>query len=223
MEIEQILRKIPLFVSLSGKEIADIGKKVFLTRKSPEEIIFCENSEGDELYIIVRGKVLIYRTTEEGKIKTLAILEKGDFFGEMALLSPAPRSANAKALSKTDMLGLRARDFHQIMNRNTRVCLKIIDTLCQRLRNANEQIQTLSYQSVPERIRLTLLELARRQCKKNGISLDVTQQDIAEMAATAREGVNRTLRILKKNDLVFLKKKQVEIPDLKRLRNFRLT
>ncbi|MCD6413816.1 MAG: Crp/Fnr family transcriptional regulator [Elusimicrobia bacterium] len=216
-----ILKKIPIFSRLSEAEMRNIIAVSSVVRFKNREIIFVENSPGDVLYIILRGKVLIYKTTEEGKKKTLAILSESDFFGEMSILSPAPRSASAKALGNVELLQLYAQDFHRILKDNYQTSLKIIDTLCNRLRSTNKQVEILSYQNVSKRIIQMLLGLAdTEEIVRSRIKIKITQKELAEMVATAREVVNRTLQMMKKRGILKIRKGLIEILDIKRLQEF---
>jgi len=221
MNISRIIKNIPLFNELKHSELQDISKKCKIKNIKKDEIVFVENSKGDSLYLILKGKILIYRTTDEDKIKTLAILERGDFFGEMAILSPSTRSASAKAITDTKLIVLNEKDFKKILKDNPQLTLKIIDVLSTRLRRANQEIELLSYRSVPERIKFFLLELARRKEARKKTVLKISQQDIAEMVATAREVVNRALRKLKENKIIKLNKGEIHILDLKKLEKFK--
>ncbi len=216
-----ILKKIPIFSRLSEAEMRNIIAVSSTAKFRNREIIFVENSPGDILYIILKGKVLIYKTTEEGKIKTLAILSESDFFGEMSILSPAPRSASAKALGNVELLQLYAQDFHRILKDNHETSMKIIDTLCNRLRSTNRQVEILSYQNVSKRITQMLLGLAdTEQFVEGKVRIKITQKELAEMVATAREVVNRTLQIMKKRGILKIGKGLIEILDIKRLQEF---
>jgi len=221
MNISRIIKNIPLFNELKHSELQDISQKCKIKNIKKDEIVFVENSKGDSLYLILKGKILIYRTTDEDKIKTLAILERGDFFGEMAILSPSTRSASAKAITDTKLIVLNEKDFKKILKDNPQLTLKIIDVLSTRLRRANQEIELLSYRSVPERIKFFLLELARRKEARKKTVLKISQQDIAEMVATAREVVNRALRKLKENKIIKLNKGEIHILDLKKLEKFK--
>ncbi len=81
------------------------NKSGFMVCCDPGEVIFTESSYGDEMYIIRSGKVEISRTTEHGK-QILAVIEKGGFFGEMALLNDTPRTATVTAIEATTLLPL---------------------------------------------------------------------------------------------------------------------
>ena len=108
----------------------------------PGKPIFREGEEGEQMYIIQQGKVRISKSLG-GKDHTLAVLEKGDFFGEMAIVNRVKRTATATALEKVQLLAFNREGFLSMINKNAKIALNIIDKLCQRLQNANLQIQHL--------------------------------------------------------------------------------
>jgi len=216
------LKKVFVLSSLPEEELGDISKVSSVVRFKNRNTIIKEDSPGYFVYFILKGKVQIYRTSDEDKVKTLAILSEGDFFGEMSVLSPALRCASAKALGSVRLLRLKAQDFQRVLKEKQAITLAVLDTLCRRLRTANKHIEILSYQSVPRRIIQILLNLVSvANVEKRKATVQITQKELAEMVASAREVVNRVLQQLRKKNLLKLKKGQIEIPNIKKLRNFK--
>ena len=106
-------------------------------------IIFREGEEGDQMYIIQGGRVKIARDIG-GKEHILAILGKGDFFGEMAIVNRVRRTATAVAIDRVELLAFNRDGFQNMIKKNAQIALNIIDKLCRRLQNANLQIQHLA-------------------------------------------------------------------------------
>ena len=112
-------------------------------RKS--EVVFKENSQGDEMHIILSGKVKIVKEKARGQDILLATLESGDFFGEMALLDRSPRSATAIAdEDDTKLLSMDTSDFLHCLRHQPEFGLAVIKRLCQRLRNADKLVARCS-------------------------------------------------------------------------------
>lgn len=107
-----------------------------------DKVIFREGETGDEMYIIQSGNIKITKSLD-GKEHTLAVLGKGDFFGEMALINHKMRTANAIATTTVKMLSFDRLGFLGMIESNGKLALNIIDKLCRRLNNANQQIQYL--------------------------------------------------------------------------------
>ena len=114
----------------------------FGTTIDENKVIFKEGEPGDKMYIIQEGSVRISKRIE-GKEHILAVLVKGDFFGEMALVNHEPRAATATAGSTVKLLSFNREGFLGMIEKNGKIALNIIDKLCRRLNNANQQIQHL--------------------------------------------------------------------------------
>jgi CRP-like cAMP-binding protein len=106
------------------------------------KIIFKEGDEGDKMYIIQDGTVRISKNIG-GKEHILAVLGKGDFFGEMAIVNRVRRSATATAGETVKYLEFDRQGFINMIEKNAKIALNIIDKLCKRLQQANSQIQQL--------------------------------------------------------------------------------
>lgn len=109
----------------------------------PGDLIFEEDEEGDHMFIIQEGKVQISRTLS-GRDTPMAVLEKGEFFGEMAIVNRIRRTARARAVTQTTLLAFDRAGLEQLVEKNPKIALSIIDRLCRRLGTANSQIRQMS-------------------------------------------------------------------------------
>lgn len=123
--------------------------KDFLIKLKKGEIIFNEGDEAQEMFIIHSGKVRIFKKVDN-RDETLAILEKGDFFGEMAILENLPRSASAEAFEDCELIRVNASMLDEMMRRNPEISVRILRNLASKLRETNEKLMFyLSQPSVP--------------------------------------------------------------------------
>ena len=106
------------------------------------EVIFEEGSIGQEFYIIESGKVEISQRIDSGKT-LIAVLGNGDFFGEMAALTDAPRSATAKAIGKTTLMPISMEEVFRRMQTNPQFTASLLQTLVNRLRSTTSTLRTL--------------------------------------------------------------------------------
>jgi len=113
----------------------------FTRHFAPGDVIFREGEEGYELYFVRQGLVAITRRVGS-EDQPLAMLEKGDFFGEMSVLEEYPeRSATATAVGEVEVLALRAVDLQTVLPRNPSLALRMMAKLSERLREANRRLQ----------------------------------------------------------------------------------
>ncbi len=128
----------------------------------PGELIFEENDEGDHMFIIQDGQVMISRTIN-GHDTPVATLEKGEFFGEMAIVNRIRRTARARAQAKTQLLAFDRVGLEQLVEKNPKIALSIIDRLCRRLGSANAQIGQMARQTSQHSLWVALQVLAQKE------------------------------------------------------------
>lgn len=192
-----VLARVPLFAGLDADELELIRAKAVRRTVERGTVIFFENEPGDALYIIEAGQVRIYRVAEDGREKTLTLLSAGDFFGEMALIDDAPRSAIAEATDPSVLLAIHKRDFQQLIYSKPQIAVSIIRGLSHRLRQTNDQLMEAVFLDVRSRMCRLLLDLDKEYGKEyeSGRLLDIklTHQELANMVGTSRESVTRVL------------------------------
>jgi CRP-like cAMP-binding protein len=144
-ELKNILKEVPLFQSLSCKELGLLIKIMHLRNFSKEEIVFKEKEPGAGMYIIISGQIKIFYKSLLGKEEELTLLDKGDFFGELALLDESPRSATAKAVENTELLSFFRADLIELIKKQPVLASKILFELAKitgiRLREANKDLK----------------------------------------------------------------------------------
>jgi CRP/FNR family cyclic AMP-dependent transcriptional regulator len=106
------------------------------------ETVFQEGDSGDRMYIIQDGQMEVLKRFGQ-KESLLAVLEKGDFFGEMALVSRIERTATVRAKEKSILLEFDRQGFQGMIEKNAKIALNVIDKLCRRLQNANQQLAAM--------------------------------------------------------------------------------
>ncbi len=114
----------------------------FTRTYAPGAAICREGEEGEEMYIIQKGKVRVSKRFA-GKTHVISVLEKGDFFGEMAIVNRIQRTATVTAIDTVELLVFDRDGLQNMIARNTRIAMTIIDRLCRRLQNAHLKIQHL--------------------------------------------------------------------------------
>jgi CRP-like cAMP-binding protein len=140
----QFLKTVPFFDRLSKRQLKRVSDIIFERTYDIDESIFEEGQPGAAMFLILDGKVAI-EICRETSTTQLAVLEKGAFFGEMALLDDTPRSANARALERTRTLALYRNDLTGLRHKHARTACQIYRSLAtmigDRLRATNELVQ----------------------------------------------------------------------------------
>jgi CRP-like cAMP-binding protein len=216
----ELLRSVSLFWDLKEEELGYIADRMIARHYENGNYIFLEDSEGEQCFFVVEGSVKVTRLSKDGREVILAMLNAGDFFGEMSLLDGQSRSANVIALEKTEVLTLDRNDFLVVLHDYPQISIQLMKEMAGRLRKSDRQIASLSLSDAEKRIALCIIRFADEQgIIKNGrvsIPKIPIQQDIANMAGTSRETVSRALSLLEKEELVERKGRELMILDYKK-------
>ena len=220
MEKIELLQSVSIFWDLDEDELGHIADKMVAKHFENGNYIFLEDSEGEQCFFVLEGSVKVTRLSKDGREVILAMLNEGDFFGEMSLLDGESRSANVIALEKTKVLTLDRNDFIEVVNDYPQIAVQLLKELARRLRKSDRQIASLSLSDAEKRIALCVIRFADEQgVIQNGkVSIPKTpiQQDIANMAGTSRETVSRALGLLEKEDLIERNGRELMILDYKK-------
>ncbi len=144
---EDFLQSISLFKELNKEEITEILHIGRVRELKKDTVIFKEGDKSDSLYVIYEGKVRISKMIPKIGEEALAILDEGNYFGEMSLVEDSFRSAWAIAHSDVALLEIPLEDFRKLMEKNPELALKILKSfvkeLSKKLREANEKISAI--------------------------------------------------------------------------------
>ncbi len=196
-EKEALLARVPMFAGLSPEQIAGVADVAVPRTYDSGEIVFREGDRGDSCYIVRSGAVRVTRSPFPSRAITLAELRPGDVFGELAMFDGEVRSATVEALESTTALAILAGDMRRLLLAHPEMSARLLATVADRLRAANEQIARLSFQTVSGRVAAALLgQVEARQAEgadERDVLVAATQSDIAQLAGSSRESASRFL------------------------------
>jgi CRP-like cAMP-binding protein len=201
----KLLRRIPFLSTLPERDLRRVYKIARETDLAAGQAIFTKAEAADHMFIVISGRVKIFTRSASKKRKTFAYLKKGDFFGEMGLLEGLPRSASASAVEPSRLLLLRKADFKRLLISDPKLAYFLLQTVCARLRQANEEIEGLLFRNILGRVSKTLNDLSRGGRRFRGgvlLSDHFTQQELADLVGTTREPLSRALSSLRRAQLI---------------------
>lgn len=141
------LGTVPIFRKLKKRDLAFLETMVHERHYQTDEIVFEEGDIGSGMYAIRSGQVRIYTRDENGNELDLALLEPGDFFGEVALTSSRLRIASARTTEQTVLIGLFRADMLEAVRKHPSIAAKILlglnRAISDRLHQSNQQLQEL--------------------------------------------------------------------------------
>jgi len=222
-ETTALLGRVPLFADMSPDELDRIVA-VAIPRAFPKGVrVFHEGDDSDACYVVRSGELRVTREHSDGRAIALATLSGGDFFGELAMLDGGSRSASVETLTDAELLALPARDMRRVIAQHGDIAAKLIVALTRRLRETNERVARQSFQTVPSRVAGVLNQLVAEESipeDRDGITVRMTQADLAQLAGTSRESVSRFLATLERAGVVAVGRGRVTIIEPRRLRAY---
>ena len=201
MIIEE-LEKISLFQGLTLEHYAELGKIVVDRQLQRGQFIFYEGDAAAGFYVVISGKVKIYKLSFEGKEQILHILGQGEPFAEVAVFSGMVYPANAMALEKSRVFFFAKDDFVRLIGQNPSLAMNMLATLSLRLKQFTHMIEALSLKEVPGRLAAHLLLLSRQNENNKSIKLNITKTQLASFLGTIPETLSRILTRMNKQQLI---------------------
>jgi CRP-like cAMP-binding protein len=219
----EALASVPLFAGLDRASLDSVGRGMRTRRFRRGEVIFHVGDPGDALFVVVSGAVKITLPSEAGDEAILATLRPGDFFGELALLDGAPRSASAAALEPTETLVLPRDRFRDLVAREPAIRDALLAAVARELRRLTLHVEELHFLDITGRLAARLVRLAEEQGSRQAdgtVKLDapLTQSDLAAMVGCTRQSVNKLLGLFVADGLIRVERDAIVISDVGGLR-----
>lgn len=216
----QILEEIPLFDGVKQSILKTISKDFSIKKYKRNRAVLLEGGRNEHFYIIKKGEVRVYRTDKNDQKVILAILQDGDFFGEMSILDDSTVSANVATTQPTELLCISDRKFKRMLRTVPEFASCLFQHMSQRIRSCDENIENLNKPNTYERVGFVLLNLAERSGyrRRSSVIIDKLpfQHNIASLAGTSRETVSRTFAQLEERDYIIKSGRHLEIRDYPR-------
>jgi CRP-like cAMP-binding protein len=195
----------------------DVARHLRRRRFRRGEVIFHQGDPGDALHLVSSGAVKIVLPSAEGEEAIIATLRSGDFFGELALLDGAPRSATAVAQEACETWTLPRDIFHELLERDASLRASLLAGLARELRRLTGQVEDLHFLDLAGRLAMRLVRLARETdpgAREVRLDWPYTQSDLAAMIGGTRQSVNKLLSDLADRGLVSIERDVLTIPDV---------
>ncbi|MBA2254062.1 MAG: Crp/Fnr family transcriptional regulator [Chloroflexi bacterium] len=215
------LRRCALFAHVDGPALQVVTRGLRRRRFRRNEVIFHQGDIGDSLHIVASGALKIVLPSSEGDEAIIATLRPGDFFGELALLDGAPRSATATALEPSETFMLPRDAFLELLARDGGLRAALLQGLAGELRRLTGHVEELHFLDLAGRLamRLTRLATEAHPGARGEVRLDwpYTQTDLAAMIGGTRQSVNKLLSGLVEDDLLRIERDTLIIRDVTQL------
>jgi CRP/FNR family transcriptional regulator len=192
-KIMDIIVRTPLFGGLPQDQLQAVCAIAVTRRFAKGEIVFTEGQPGSGFYVVMSGRIKIFKVSAEGKEQILHIFGPGEPFGEVPVFSGKPFPATAEAIEKSQLLFFPKRAFVDLTSAMPSLALNMLAVLSLRLRQFTVQIENLSLKEVPGRLASYLIYLAAEQAAADTVELTISKGQLASLLGTIPETLSRMM------------------------------
>ncbi len=205
----EYLRETDVFSPLSPDEQSWLMQNTTMVTSEKGRVFYVPDEVGEVVFILKRGKVDLYRLTEDGRKLVVATLGPHTVFGEMGLIGQRMYGCYAEATEDCLICILSRADLQALVRRNPEVGLRLLDELERRLHEREAELEALAFRSLPTRLAVLLL----KEADAEGVVAGLTHQDLAERLGTYRETISQLLGRFRSEGLVVVEPRHIRLLD----------
>src|SRR5215208_5759060 len=219
----RLLSLVDIFEPLSEEEIERLNGQLPDRRLENGEIFYRPQDRSERLFILQKGKVRIFRTIPDGREFTLAVVESGTVFGEMALTGQQLEGAYAQAMEASQVSTMLKEDLERLVLEKPEVGLRIMQVLSERLRRYETRLEDVTMKDVHARLAgiIVLLVESEGVRSRTGYKIPAhyTHERLGTMIGANRVAVTRAFGLLQDEGVVELRRRLIYVTDIEALRN----
>lgn len=202
MELIKQIASIHLFKDLPDEHLNDLAMIVADQVFRKGQLIFSEGDAASGFYVVISGRVKIFKLSMEGKEQILEIFGAGAPIGEVAVFEGKRFPANAESLEDSRLFFFPRNTFLKLIKENPSIALHMLAVLSGRLRRFAALIDDLSLKEVPARLAAYLLYLSETQNSTDNLSLDISKGQLSSLLGTIPETLSRILTKMSSTGLI---------------------
>ncbi len=211
--ILNIISAIPLFNGLPDDQLNAIRQIAVEKQYNKGQTIFSEGDKTKGFFVVVDGRVKIYKVSSEGKEQILHIFEAGQSFGEVTVFTEQQLPANAQTLAKSRLLHIHRSAFVDLVTANPSLALNLLAIMSKKLRQFAAQIENLSLKEIPARLASYLIYLSEEQGAGDAVTLNVSKGQLASLLGTIPETLSRIFAKLSAQNLIRVEGPKITLLD----------
>ena len=216
------IKEIPLFSELSIEQLKKISAISKIQKFTKNKIIFLEGDNYEGFYIVLKGKIKVYKSSPEGKEIILHIIKTLQQFADVPLFEGGNYPANAQSLEECILLFVPKNEFVQLISDNPEISLKVIAGFAKRLRKMSNQIESITLHEVSNRLaNYLLLEIEKAgnlALPEPFVKLNLSKSTIASFLGTITETLSRTFKKMQDENILRVDGKKVFIKNISELK-----
>ncbi len=219
---QQFLEQFPLFEVLNDEERIRLLNAVEFKIRPKYSYLYMPDESSNTIFFLVKGTIKIGTHSNDGKEVIKSILHPTAMFGELGIVGERVRQDFARAMNEeVQIFTLKVEDFKSLMRSNHQLSLRVLELIGNRLRKAENRLESLIFKDARTRIIDFLKDNAMQRGRRVGYEMlfkhSLTQQDIANITGTSRQTVTSVLNELRKENLIYFNRRSILIRDMAKL------
>ncbi len=194
-----LVLSVPYFAHLDATALEAVAASAIRRDYLKGAVVFVEGDHCTGLHVVEKGRVKLYKVSEEGREQVVRLLGPGEFFNEVAVLDGGPNPVSAMAALDATLWIVDCASMRQLVSRYPSLAAAIIEDLAARSRELLSLVEDLSLRTVSARLAKLLLSRAETAAQ---VSPHTSQQEMAAQVGTVREMVGRVLRTFEERGLI---------------------
>jgi len=213
MDIRKHLSLVDLFGGLSLQQLDEVAKIVTDREYKKGQLIFSEGDAGNGFYLVITGRVKVFKVSADGKEQIMHIFGPGQPFAEVPVFEGTRYPASAEAMDFSRLFFFPKKGFVDLIHRNPSLAMNMLASLSLRLKQFSNLIESLSLKEVPSRLAAHLLYLSDKNGSMDEFELDIAKSQLASLLGTIPETLSRIFTKMANSGLIQVSGPQVTIVD----------
>jgi CRP-like cAMP-binding protein len=207
------MSEVDIFCDLDAEEMESMSQAAPRRTYPAGSLVFSPHEPVETLFILKKGRIRIFRVSEEGRALTTAIIEPGTIFGEMVTVGQQMHGSFAEAMDEVAVCVMGRSDVRRLLLGDPRIAARIAETMGRRLGELEQRLSDAVFKSVPERVAGTVATLAQGRGRLRGGQVRITHEQLAALAGTSRETTTKVLGDLAGQGLITLGRGRITVLD----------
>jgi len=213
MDIRKHLSQVDLFNGLSLQQLDAVARIVSVKEYKKGKLVFADGDDGIGFYIVIRGRVKVYKVSPDGKEQIMHIFGPGQPFAEVPVFEGSCYPANAETMETSRLFFFPKKGFVQLIQENPSLAMNMLASLSQRLKQFSNLVEALSLKEVPGRLASYLLYLSDKNGSIDTFGLDIAKSQMASLLGTIPETLSRIFTKMANKELITINGPQIAILD----------
>ncbi len=211
IDVCKLIHDIPLFQGMEEEQFQRLASLCHIASYTKGQHIFAQGDPGKGFYVILSGKVKIFKLSPEGKEQILHIFGPGDPIGEVPVFAGETFPAYAEAFKDSKLMFFQREKLQELFGNNPAIGLNMLAIMAKRLRMFTRLVEDLSLRELPGRLAAYIMHLQDNQNGAETVELDISKGTLAKILGTSQETLSRTLKRMNEAGIISIDKRSITI------------